>query len=51
METEWKDGATSQLSMQEIKETNAVELVVYARDNTLLEEPAFAWLASNTLKK
>ena len=48
---EWKDGSTSWLPLKEIKETNAVEVAQYARDNDIIEEPAFAWWAPFVLKK
>jgi hypothetical protein len=50
LEVEWKDGTTSWLPLKESKETNVVEVAEYARDNNLLEEPAFAWWAPH-LKK
>jgi hypothetical protein len=50
-EVEWKDGSTSWLPLKEIKETNAVEVAQYAKENLLIEEPAFAWWAPHVLKK
>ena len=50
-EVEWKDGSTSWLPLKEMKETNPVDVAQYARDNRLLEEPAFAWWAPMVLKK
>ena len=43
LEIEWKDGTTSWLPLKEVKVTNTTEVAQYARDNSLLEEPAFAW--------
>jgi hypothetical protein len=51
LEAEWKDGTTSWLPLKELKETNGVEVAQYARDNRLLEEPAFAWWAPHYLKR
>jgi hypothetical protein len=50
-EVEWKDGSTSWLSLKVLKETNAVEVAQYAKENMLIEEPAFAWWAPHVLKK
>jgi hypothetical protein len=50
-EVEWKDGQTSWLPLKELKETNAVDVAQYAKDNRLLEEPALAWWAPHVLKK
>ena len=50
-EIEWKDGSTSWLPLKELKATNAVEVAQYAKDNRLLEEPAFEWWAPHVLKK
>ena len=51
LEIEWKDGSTSWVTLKELKETNAVELAQYAKDNRLIEEPAFDWWAPHVLKK
>jgi hypothetical protein len=50
-EIKWKDGTTSWLPLKELKETNSVEVAQYARDNQIIEEPAFAWWAPHYLKK
>lgn len=50
-EVEWKDGSTSWLTLKDLKETNAVEVAQYAKENRLIEEPAFAWWAPHVLKK
>jgi hypothetical protein len=51
MEVEWKDGTTAWIPMKELKETNSVEVAEYARDNQIIEEPAFSWWAPHYLKK
>lgn len=51
LEVEWKDGSTSWLTLKELKETNAVEVAQYAKENRLLDEPAFQWWAPHVLKK
>lgn len=50
-EIEWKDGSTSWISLKELKETNAVEVAQYVKENRLIEEPAFEWWAPHVLKK
>jgi Reverse transcriptase (RNA-dependent DNA polymerase) len=50
-EVEWKDGSTSWLPLKDLKETNAVEVAQYAKENRLMDEPAFAWWAPHVLKK
>jgi Reverse transcriptase (RNA-dependent DNA polymerase) len=51
MEIEWRDGTTSWLPLKEVKETNAVEVARYAKDNNIIDEPAFVWWAPHVLKK
>jgi Reverse transcriptase (RNA-dependent DNA polymerase) len=51
IEVEWKDGSTSWLPLKEVKETNAVEVAEYAKNNRIIEEPAFAWWAPEVLRK
>jgi Reverse transcriptase (RNA-dependent DNA polymerase) len=50
-EVEWKDGSTSWIPLKELKETNAVDVATYAKENRIIEEPAFAWWAPHILKK
>jgi hypothetical protein len=50
LEVEWKDGTSSWIPLKELKETNGVETAQYAKDNNLMEEPAFAWWAPYYLK-
>ena len=51
LEVEWADGSTSWLPLKELKETNSVEVAQYARDNRIIEEPAFDWWAAHVLKR
>ena len=51
LEIEWKDRSTSCVTLKELKETNAVVLAQYAKDNRLIEEPGFDWWAPHVLKK
>ena len=48
---EWRDGSTDWISLKDIKQSYPVEAAVYARDNQIDEEPAFAWWVPYTLKK
>jgi hypothetical protein len=43
LEVEWKDGSTSWLPLKDLKETNAVEVALYADENQIDAEPAFDW--------
>ena len=40
---EWRDGSTDWLSLKDIKQSYPVEAAIYARENKIHEEPAFAW--------
>jgi hypothetical protein len=51
LEIEWKDGSTSWLPLKALKETNPVEVAVYAVDNQINDEPAFDWWVRHVLKK
>ena len=47
----WRDGSTDWVSLKDIKQSYPVEAAMYARDNGIHEEPAFAWWVPYTLKK
>ena len=47
----WKDGSSSWVALKDMKESFPVELAMYARDNGIAEEPAFAWWAPHALRK
>lgn len=51
LEVEWADGTSSWLPLKQLKETNSVETAQYARDNRIIEEPAFDWWAMHVLKR
>jgi DNA-directed RNA polymerase subunit L len=46
-----KDGSTSWIPLKELKETNPVEVALYAVDNQIDDEPAFDWWVRHVLKK
>ncbi|MGH3054508.1 MAG: reverse transcriptase domain-containing protein, partial [Gaiellaceae bacterium] len=51
LQIEWVDKSTSWRTLRDLKETNMVEVAEYARDNGLLDLPAFEWWARSVLKK
>jgi hypothetical protein len=48
---EWRDGSSDWVALKDLKESYPVELGVYANENSLEDEPAFAWWVSYVLKK
>jgi hypothetical protein len=48
---EWKDGTTNGESLEDLKESNPVEVDEYAAEKSLLDAPAFVWWAPCVLKK
>jgi hypothetical protein len=48
---EWKDGNTSWERLEDLKESNHVEVSEYAAAKILLDTPAFVWWARHVLKK
>jgi hypothetical protein len=48
---EWKDGTTSWERLSDIKESNPVEVAEYSANKSLLNSPAFVWLAPHVLQK
>ena len=48
---EWKDGSTSWEKLQDLKESNPLEVVEYAVANLIDKEPAFAWWVAFALKR
>ena len=48
---EWRDGSSDWVALKDLKESYPVELAVYAKENSLEDEPAFAWWISYFLKK
>ena len=51
LEVEWADSNASWLPLRELKETNMVETAEYAKEKSIIDEPAFDWWAPLTLKK
>lgn len=51
MYVQWKDGSANWISLKEAKESYPVEVAEYAKNNGLIEEPAFDWWATHVLKK
>ena len=47
----WKDGSTNWIALKDLKNSYPVELATYAKDNKIMDEPAFAWWAPYTLRK
>ena len=48
---EWKYGQTSWIKLKELKESNPIEVAEYAVANFIVEEPAFKWWVSWTVRK
>jgi hypothetical protein len=47
----WKDKSTSWVKLKDLKVSNPVELAEYAVANWIVDEPAFKWCVSNSLRK
>ena len=43
MLVEWRDGSSDWVSLKDLKDSYPVELAVYAKENSLEDEPAFVW--------
>ena len=50
LKVEWKDRTSNWVKLSDLKKSFPIEVAEYARDNKLLEEPAFAWWAPFTLR-
>jgi hypothetical protein len=48
---EWQDGSTDWIELKDLKESFPVELAMYAVNNNVSDEPAFAWWVPYELKK
>jgi hypothetical protein len=48
---EWKDGTTSWYCLEDLKESNPVEVSEYAATKSLLNTPAFIWWDPHVLQK
>lgn len=51
LQVEWKDGTTSWIPLNVIKESNPVEAAEYAVSRKIETEPAFAWWVPHTISK
>ena len=47
----WKDGSTTWSKLKDVKESYPVQIAEYATENSLAEEPAFAWWVDYVHKK
>ena len=47
----WKDGTSSWVRLADIKESFPLEVSEYAKNNNIINEPAFAWWCYNALRK
>jgi hypothetical protein len=48
---DWKDGTTSWERLDDLKESNPVEVAGYAAATSLLDAPDFVWWVPHVLKK
>jgi hypothetical protein len=48
---QWKDGSTTWVALEDLKESHPVQVVEYAVEARLADEPAFAWWVPYTLRK
>ena len=48
---QWKDGTTTRMPLNILKESNPVEVVEFVVARSISDEPAFSWWVSFTLKK
>jgi len=51
MLVQWKDGTQSWKPLKDIKQSNPVDVAIYAKEYGLVEQQAFAWWVSYTIKK
>ena len=47
----WRDGNTQWVPLRIMKESNPVDVAMYARERGVAKEPAFAWWVPHTIKK
>ena len=46
----WKDGSIEWIPLKDAKDSNPLELALYARDNGLTDQPAFKWWVQDVLR-
>jgi hypothetical protein len=51
LQVEWMNGEVTWETLTSLKESNPYEVAVYARNNELLDEPAFSYWAKHVLRK
>lgn len=51
MLVQWKDGTQFWKPLKDTKQSNPVDVAIYAKENGLVEQPAFAWWVPYTIKK
>ena len=47
----WRDGKTSWIDLKDLKESNPIKVAEYAVANCIVDEPAFKWWFSRTVRK
>ena len=47
----WRDGQKIWIDLKDLKESNHIEVAEYAVANRIVEEPAFKWWMSRTVRK
>ena len=47
----WENGTESWVSLAELKESNPLELAIYAKAHNIIDEPAYAWWAHYVTRK
>ena len=48
---EWRDGSSDWVALKDLKDSYPVELAIYAKENSLEDEPAFVWWVPYVLRK
>ena len=51
LQVEWKDGTTSWIPLEDLKESNPVQFSEYTITNKISEEPAFAWWVRHLIRR
>ena len=51
LQVEWKDGTTSWIPLEDLKESNPVQFYEYTITNKISEEPAFAWWVRHLIRR
>ena len=51
LQVKWESGETSFIALKDIKESNPIEIVEYAKAQNIDREPAFAWWIPTVIKR